>query len=149
MTAFKGWKPHKTTANEAIKVEDGTMNALTGTSHSPLYFDILKTRRKLPVSNVRQKFLDAYQNNQIVLFIGTTGSGKTTQIPQFVIYDHVPDQLQEKSIACTQPRVLPTKLIASRVASELDVDVGEQVGYMYRGGRAVSSATMLQFMTDG
>jgi pre-mRNA-splicing factor ATP-dependent RNA helicase DHX15/PRP43 len=72
---------------------------------------------------------------------------QTTQIPQFLLDSlAIPGQ---KSIACTQPRRVAAMSIAKRVSEELDVELGEQVGYTIRFEDCSSSSTILKFMTDG
>lgn len=82
------------------------------------------------------------------MFVGETGSGKTTQIPQFVLYDDLP-QMQRKLVACTQPRRVAAMSVAQRVAAEMDVKLGEEVGYSIRFEDMTSSKTILKYMTDG
>lgn len=94
---------HKTDAAMAKKAEDGPNNPFSGQPLSNQYFNILKTRRNLPVHAQRNEFLQMYQKSQILVFVGETGSGKTTQIPQFVLFDDQPHN-QRKQVACTQPR---------------------------------------------
>jgi pre-mRNA-splicing factor ATP-dependent RNA helicase DHX15/PRP43 len=60
-------------------MEDGPENALTGLPLSPKYFEILEKRRMLPVHKQRDDFLQLVRSNQIVILVGETGSGKTTQ----------------------------------------------------------------------
>ena len=83
-----------------------------------------------------------------MVFVGETGSGKTTQIPQFVLLDDLP-QTQNKMVACTQPRRVAAMSVAQRVATELDVDIGEEVGYSIRFEDMTSPKTVLKYMTDG
>ncbi|GAB1313095.1 DEAH-box ATP-dependent RNA helicase prp43 [Madurella fahalii] len=139
---------HKTTALQAARAEDSDINPWTGNLHSQQYFKILKTRRDLPVHKQRQEFLDAYHNNQILVFVGETGSGKTTQIPQYVLYDELPYRTS-KLIACTQPRRVAAMSVAQRVANELDVELGEEVGYSIRFENKTGPKTLLKYMTDG
>ncbi|KAK9469789.1 P-loop containing nucleoside triphosphate hydrolase protein [Lipomyces arxii] len=139
---------HKTTAEQAAVAEDGPLNAFNGKSLSTKYFDILKVRRNLPVHAQRQEFLDLFHSTQILVFVGETGSGKTTQIPQFVLYDDLP-HLEGKMIACTQPRRVAAMSVAKRVADELDVNLGEEVGYSIRFEDKTSCSTILKYMTDG
>ncbi|KAI1432381.1 P-loop containing nucleoside triphosphate hydrolase protein [Xylaria sp. CBS 124048] len=146
--AFRHFQRRQTTAKQAKKTEDGEINPFTGQPHSERYFSILKTRRNLPVHQQRQEFLDRYHENQILVFVGETGSGKTTQIPQYVIYDELP-HLAHKMVACTQPRRVAATSVAQRVANELDVNLGEEVGYSIRFEDKTSSKTMLKYMTDG
>lgn len=83
-----------------------------------------------------------------MVFVGETGSGKTTQIPQFVLFDDLP-QTQRKMVACTQPRRVAAMSVAQRVAEEMDVKLGEEVGYSIRFEDKTSSKTILKYMTDG
>ncbi|KAM7206194.1 P-loop containing nucleoside triphosphate hydrolase protein [Rhypophila sp. PSN 637] len=138
----------KTTAEQAAKAEDLDVNPWTNQPHSQQYFKILQTRRDLPVSKQRQEFLDMYHSTQILVFVGETGSGKTTQIPQYVLFDELPYQTG-KLIACTQPRRVAAMSVAQRVANELDVELGEEVGYSIRFENKTGPKTMLKYMTDG
>lgn len=96
----------------------------------------------------RQEFLDKYHSTQILVFVGETGSGKTTQIPQYVVFDELPQQTG-KLIACTQPRRVAAMSVAQRVADEMDVNLGEEVGYSIRFEDMTGPKTMLKYMTDG
>ncbi|KAI0008947.1 pre-mRNA-splicing factor ATP-dependent RNA helicase PRP43 [Xylariaceae sp. FL0662B] len=138
----------QTTAKQAFDAENGDNNPFTSEPHSQQYFNILKSRRNLPVHKQRQEFLDLYQKSQILVFVGETGSGKTTQIPQYVLYDELP-HLNRKTVACTQPRRVAAMSVAQRVADELDVNLGEEVGYSIRFEDKTSSKTLLKYMTDG
>ncbi|KAF1999526.1 pre-mRNA-splicing factor ATP-dependent RNA helicase PRP43 [Amniculicola lignicola CBS 123094] len=142
------FKRHATTAKQAKIAEDGPKNAFTGTNLSPRYFSILKKRRELPVYEQRQEFLDLYHKSNVLVFVGETGSGKTTQIPQFVCYDDLP-QKKGKMVACTQPRRVAAMSVATRVAQEMDVVLGDEVGYSIRFEDMTSDKTFLKYMTDG
>lgn len=139
---------HNTTALQAAKAEDSDINPWTGKPHSENYFKILRTRRDLPVSKQREEFLELYHKTQILVFVGETGSGKTTQIPQYVLYDEMPHQTG-KLIACTQPRRVAAMSVAQRVANELDVELGQEVGYSIRFENRTGPKTLLKYMTDG
>jgi pre-mRNA-splicing factor ATP-dependent RNA helicase DHX15/PRP43 len=147
-TDMRTWKRGHTTAKMAEVAENGPSNPFTGAPLSDRYFKILKTRRDLPVHAQRQEFLDMFQKTQILVFVGETGSGKTTQIPQFVLYDDLP-QLQGKMVACTQPRRVAAMSVAQRVAQEMDVTLGEEVGYSIRFEDMTSQKTIMKYMTDG
>ncbi|GME32846.1 Helicase [Neofusicoccum parvum] len=139
---------HQTTSADARAAEDGPSNPFTSQPLSKKYFDILKVRRDLPVHAQRDEFLQMFQSTQILVFVGETGSGKTTQIPQFVLFDDLP-QSQAKMVACTQPRRVAAMSVAQRVADEMDVSLGEEVGYSIRFEDRTSSKTILKYMTDG
>lgn len=145
---FAGMVRHQTTAEEAEKLENASVNPFTGNPYSEKYYGILKVRRDLPVHAQRAEFLKIYQENQIMVFVGETGSGKTTQIPQFVLFDEMP-HLRNTQVACTQPRRVAAMSVAQRVAEEMDVKLGEEVGYSIRFENKTSNNTILKYMTDG
>ncbi|KAJ1650349.1 DEAH-box ATP-dependent RNA helicase prp43 [Dispira simplex] len=138
----------QTTVDQAVALEDGSVNPFTGESFSKNYKDILSKRRKLPVTQQRQAFLKLLHQHQFIVLVGETGSGKTTQIPQFLLYDELPHRKQQK-IACTQPRRVAAMSVAQRVADELDVELGAEVGYSIRFEDCTSDSTVLKYMTDG
>ena len=78
-SVLDGFIPGKTNAIQARRVEEGEYNPFNGKKFSQRYRDILESRRKLPVHMQRQEFLDLVHKNQFVVFVGETGSGKTTQ----------------------------------------------------------------------
>ncbi|KAJ5587311.1 Pre-mRNA-splicing factor ATP-dependent RNA helicase PRP43 [Penicillium hispanicum] len=147
-SALAKFKRHQTTAALAKKAEDGDINPFSGQPFSSKYVSILKARRDLPVHAQRDEFLQLYQQSQILVFVGETGSGKTTQIPQFVLFDDLP-QTQRKMVACTQPRRVAAMSVAQRVAAEMDVKLGEEVGYSIRFEDMTGPKTILKYMTDG
>ena len=147
-TTLANFPRHATTAAMASKAEDGPNNPFNGKPLSDQYFNILKTRRNLPVHAQRDEFLAMYHKTQILVFVGETGSGKTTQIPQFVLFDDLP-HIQKKLVACTQPRRVAAMSVAERVANEMDVTLGDEVGYSIRFEDVTSQKTVLKYMTDG
>ncbi len=133
---------------QLLNNQDGPLNPLTSRPLSEQYFRILHKRRDLPVNQQRQEFLNLFHSTQILVFVGETGSGKTTQIPQYVLFDDLP-QRQGLQIACTQPRRVAAMSVAKRVADEMDVTLGEEVGYTIRFEDCTSKSTVLKYMTDG
>ncbi|GMM28126.1 DEAH-box ATP-dependent RNA helicase [Martiniozyma asiatica (nom. inval.)] len=141
-------KRHKTSSDYASSLEGGKINPFTGESFTQNYFDILKVRHDLPIHQQRAEFLKTFQATQVMVLVGETGSGKTTQVPQFVLYDDMP-HLVGKQVACTQPRRVAAMSVAARVADEMDVKLGEEVGYNIRFENMTSNKTVLKYMTDG
>ncbi|CAK9078574.1 unnamed protein product [Durusdinium trenchii] len=116
--------------------------------HSKGYYDILEKRQKLPAWEARKEFLKLIKRNQTVVLVGETGSGKTTQLPQFFAeagYHMAGDK--PKGIACTQPRRVAAMSVAQRVADELDTMLGAHVGYLIRFEDKTSTETILKFLT--
>ena len=84
----------------------------------------------LPVWQAREDFVQMIHKNQTTILVGETGSGKTTQIAQFISEAGYTNT--GKMVACTQPRRVAAMSVARRVAEEMDVTLGEEVGYSIR-----------------
>ncbi|KAL7278102.1 hypothetical protein ACG7TL_008072 [Trametes sanguinea] len=144
-----GWLPRKVTAAQVLKAMEGDVNPFTKRPHSAQYKKILEARKKLPVFAQMEDFLKMFTDNQIIVMVGETGSGKTTQIPQFVCYSDLP-HTKGKMVACTQPRRVAAMSVAKRVADEMDVPLGKQVGYSIRfEDMTEPGTTFMKYMTDG
>ena len=105
------------------------------------------TRKSLPIYAYRDELLAAVTEHQVLVIVGETGSGKTTQIPQYL---HEAGFTQDKQkIGCTQPRRVAAMSVAQRVAEEVGVKLGHEVGYSIRFEDATSDKTILKYMTDG
>ena len=98
---------------------------LTGLPFSPRYFELFRKRIGLPVWEYQDKFLDLLARHQCICLVGETGSGKTTQIPQWCV--DFSKKMGKKSVACTQPRRVAAMSVAQRVAEEMDVSLGQEV----------------------
>ncbi|KAF4594015.1 DEAH-box ATP-dependent RNA helicase prp43 [Pleurotus pulmonarius] len=146
-----GFLPRKVSGAQARKALEHDLNAFTNppTHHTARYKELLAYRKKLPVYAQMDDFFTVFNENQIVILAGEAGSGKTTQIPQFVAYSDLAHS-RGKMIACTQPRRVAAKSTAERVAEEMDVQLGYQVGYSIRfENRTKRGTTFLKYMTDG
>lgn len=100
----------------------------------------------LPVSAQREKLVELIRENQVVVLAGETGSGKTTQLPKLCLEA---GQGLRGMIGHTQPRRLAARSVAQRIAEELEVPLGQQVGYQVRFNEQVSDKTLVKLMTDG
>ncbi|KFY66288.1 hypothetical protein V497_00950 [Pseudogymnoascus sp. VKM F-4516 (FW-969)] len=112
--------------------------------------EIQEARMQLPVVGEEQKIMEAIHNNSTVVVFGATGSGKTTQVPQF-LYEAgygSPDSPTPGIIGVTQPRRVAAVSMAKRVGDELG-DHGDRVAYQIRFEGTVSPKTAIKFMTDG
>ncbi|KIV99102.1 uncharacterized protein PV09_09200 [Verruconis gallopava] len=113
--------------------------------------DEIQTKRMaLPVVAEEQRIMEAIFNNDVVIVSGATGSGKTTQVPQFM-FEHgfgSPDGPTPGIIGVTQPRRVAAVSVAKRVGDELG-DMGKRVAYQIRFDSTVRSGTAIKFMTDG
>ncbi|KAL7835114.1 hypothetical protein SRHO_G00293610 [Serrasalmus rhombeus] len=102
----------------------------------------------LPVFERHEEVVATIKENQVVLVVGETGSGKTTQIPQFLLDDCCKKGIPCR-IFCTQPRRLAAIAVAERVATERGETVGQTIGYQIRLESRVSPKTLLTFCTSG
>lgn len=96
----------------------------------------------LPVWQAREDFIKMLHENQTTILVGETGSGKTTQICQFVA--EAGYATSSKMVACTQPRRVAAMSVARRVADEMDVVLGEEVGYSIRFEECSSAKTKIK-----
>jgi len=101
----------------------------------------------LPIQSRRSEIIEAVRGNRVVVIVGETGSGKTTQVPQF-LYD-AGFASHGAVIAVTQPRRVAAVSVATRVAKERGCDVDDLVGYHVRFLNRTSSKTRIKYMTDG
>eukprot|EP00796_Vickermania_ingenoplastis_P007345 gene7345-5179_t len=90
-------------------------------------------RQKLSISDHKDAILRAVENHPVLILCGTTGCGKTTQVPQFIL-DHYTEQGTggSCSILVTQPRRISAVSIAQRVAAERQEQIGDVCGYSIR-----------------
>ena len=107
---------------------------------------IKQQRESLPVFRFRRQFLDAVKDNQLMVVVGDTGSGKTTQLTQYLAEE---GYAENGMIGCTQPRRVAAMSVARRVSEEVGCSVGQEVGYTIRFEDCTSPETKVKYMTDG
>ncbi|RDA87677.1 hypothetical protein CP532_3798 [Ophiocordyceps camponoti-leonardi (nom. inval.)] len=112
--------------------------------------EIQASRLKLPIVSEEQRLMEAIHNNDVVVICGSTGSGKTTQVPQFLFEAGYgsPNSPTPGLIGVTQPRRVAAVSMSKRVAEELG-DKADAVAYQIRFEGSVDSKTAIKFMTDG
>ncbi|KAL1622992.1 putative ATP-dependent RNA helicase DHR1 [Neofusicoccum ribis] len=112
--------------------------------------EVQEARLNLPVVAEEQKIMEAIHNNDVVVVWGATGSGKTTQVPQFLFEAGYGDPKGPTPgiIGVTQPRRVAAVSMANRVGEELG-NVGKRVGYQIRFDGSTGEDTAVKFMTDG
>ncbi|CAK9824607.1 ATP-dependent RNA helicase DHX15 homolog [Anthophora retusa] len=103
------------------------LNPYTGLPYTPRYHEFYKKRITLPVFEYRADFMRLLAQHQCIVLVGETGSG----------------------VACTQPRRVAAMSVAQRVSEEMDVALGQEVGYSIRFEDCSSPKTVLKYMTDG
>ncbi|XP_049808089.1 ATP-dependent RNA helicase DHX8 [Schistocerca nitens] len=107
---------------------------------------LLEQRQSLPIYKLKDELTKAVTENQILIVIGETGSGKTTQITQYLAEAGFTSR---GKIGCTQPRRVAAMSVAKRVAEEFGCRLGQEVGYTIRFEDCTSPETVIKYMTDG
>lgn len=110
--------------------------------------ELLNLRNQLPVYINKDIILKHILDNPVTVLIGETGSGKSTQIPQFLLKE-LCDGVNSRGIAVTQPRRVAATNLATRVAQEYGCKLGDQVGYSVRFDNTTTKRTKLKYLTDG
>ena len=110
------------------------------------YMSIKEQRESLPIFQLKPQIMKMIHENRILVVIGETGSGKTTQITQYLVEA---DYAKYGKIGCTQPRRVAAMSVAKRVSEEFGCKLGEYVGYSIRFEDCCSEDTIIKYMTDG
>ncbi|KAG5729103.1 Pre-mRNA-splicing factor ATP-dependent RNA helicase prp22 [Termitomyces sp. T112] len=107
---------------------------------------IQEQRRSLPIYKLRDPLLKAIGEHQVLIVVGDTGSGKTTQMVQYLAEA---GYTEKGRVGCTQPRRVAAMSVAKRVAEEVGCRLGQEVGYTIRFEDCTSPETKIKYMTDG
>ncbi|XP_041817936.1 ATP-dependent RNA helicase DHX8-like [Chelmon rostratus] len=107
---------------------------------------ILQQRESLPIFKLKEQLVQAVHDNQILIVVGETGSGKTTQITQYLAEA---GYTSRGKIGCTQPRRVAAMSVAKRVSEEYGCRLGQEVGYTIRFEDCTSTETVIKYMTHG
>ncbi|XP_022937860.1 probable pre-mRNA-splicing factor ATP-dependent RNA helicase DEAH5 [Cucurbita moschata] len=107
---------------------------------------IQEQRQSLPIYKLKKELIQAVHDNQVLVVIGETGSGKTTQVTQYLAEA---GYTTSGKIGCTQPRRVAAMSVAKRVAEEFGCRLGEEVGYAIRFEDCTGPDTVIKYMTDG
>lgn len=134
---------YKTEQRFADHIRDASS---VGTSEFSRKKSLLQQRQYLPVFASRQELLRIIRENSIVIIVGETGSGKTTQLTQYL---HEDGYSKYGMIGCTQPRRVAAMSVAKRVSDEMACRLGEEVGYAIRFEDCTGEKTIIKYMTDG
>lgn len=124
--------------------KDAYGKALTFGQRSKL--SIQEQRQSLPIYKLKKELVQAVHDNQVLVVIGETGSGKTTQVTQYLAEA---GYTTKGKIGCTQPRRVAAMSVAKRVAEEFGCRLGEEVGYAIRFEDCTGPETVIKYMTDG
>ncbi|KAK7688261.1 Pre-mRNA-splicing factor ATP-dependent RNA helicase PRP16 [Cerrena zonata] len=122
------------------------LKSSTGVSAFAKSRTLKEQREYLPAFACREEILKVIRENQVVVVVGETGSGKTTQLAQFLYED---GYCTHGLVGCTQPRRVAAMSVAKRVSEEMECKLGSTVGYAIRFEDCTSPETRIKYMTDG
>ncbi|PRQ53614.1 putative RNA helicase [Rosa chinensis] len=114
--------------------------------------EVIDARNDIPIVMMEQEIMEAINEHSTVIIRGETGCGKTTQVPQFLYEVGIGSSgcpLGSGIIGVTQPRCIAVTATAKRVAYELGLQLGEEVGFQYRYDKKIGESCSIKFMTDG
>ncbi|TMW96283.1 hypothetical protein EJD97_007631 [Solanum chilense] len=126
--------------------QEPSTDSIEKTMAKSAFEKLQEDRKTLPMYPYRDDLLQAVNDHQVLVIVGETGSGKTTQIPQYL---HEAGYTKRGKIGCTQPRRVAAMSVAARVSQEMGVKLGHEVGYSIRFEDCTSEKTILKYMTDG
>ncbi|KAM9716685.1 DEAD/H (Asp-Glu-Ala-Asp/His) box polypeptide 32a isoform 1-T2 [Menidia menidia] len=128
--------------------DDLELNQFDGLPFSSRYYKLLNERKILPVWKVKCQFEDALAKNQLIIVSGTAKTGTSTQIPQWCAEFCLSAQYQHGMVVCTQTNKQQAVDLALRVADEMDVNIGHEVGYTIPLETCCCPDTVLRYLTD-
>lgn len=137
---------YKSSNNQLAEWKKSLLTGSKGSYGKKTNLSIVEQRQSLPIYKLREELIKAVSDNQILVVIGETGSGKTTQITQYLA--EMGFSARGK-IGCTQPRRVAAMSVAKRVAEEFGCRLGQEVGYTIRFEDCTSPETKIKYMTDG
>ncbi|XP_047663327.1 probable ATP-dependent RNA helicase DHX35 [Tachysurus fulvidraco] len=148
-SAMKFWKPGAEAPGVCEERELNSEPSGTAIIYNPYgALSVEKQRQKLPVFKHRNNILYMLESFQTVVILGETGSGKSTQVPQYLL--EAGWAAEGKVIGVTQPRRVAATSVAARVAEERGAFLGHEVGYTIRFDDCSDpQATRIKFLTDG
>ncbi|KAM7458267.1 hypothetical protein BLSTO_00977 [Blastocystis sp. subtype 1] len=126
--------------------EGGNVKSFRNQKGQKSFQELQEERKSLPVYAYRKQIIESVKRNPTTIIVGETGSGKTTQIAQYL---HESGFFSEGVIGITQPRRVAAITVAKRVAEERGAVLGDEVGYCVRFDDCTSANTYIKFITDG
>ncbi|ODN84690.1 hypothetical protein L202_00583 [Cryptococcus amylolentus CBS 6039] len=149
MPPLQFWKPGTAAPGSSLDREaegDGSLLPINVSQNAGLSID--SQRKRLPIFKHKEKLLWCVEKYRVVIVVGQTGCGKSTQIPQYL--HEAGWTNQNHVVACTQPRRVAATSVATRVAEEVGSVLGDEVGYTIRFEDLTNPArTKIKYMTDG